>query len=323
MMSWTGFLKMLLAHTADWIGPPDERCLVCGDRRNGLPVPSPEAPNLERWLCAGCLRRIPWIRRIACPRCGRPVFCPDCIRRPVRAFAMNRSAVRYSDDMKAWLKLYKFRGDERYGDLLAEMLLPAYERLTAEAAAASRRAGEAAIAGADRSGAARWPGGPEAAGGPCGPWGFRRHGADPACPAGVRPSGRGVWHAVTYVPVSRERAEERGFNQAERLARAAAKWANAPLLPLLRRLRDGGKQSQRGRIERFRAMRAAFGPDETEIRRLAARFVRAGRSPGEPLRILLVDDIYTTGATSEACAAAIRSAAPCNVLVYVLTWARS
>jgi len=163
MMSWTGFLKMLLAHTADWIGPPDERCLVCGDRRNGLPVPSPEAPNLERWLCAGCLRRIPWIRRIACPRCGRPVFCPDCIRRPVRAFAMNRSAVRYSDDMKAWLKLYKFRGDERYGDLLAEMLLPAYERLTAEAAAASRRAGEAAIAGADRSGAARWPGGPEAA----------------------------------------------------------------------------------------------------------------------------------------------------------------
>jgi predicted amidophosphoribosyltransferase len=147
--------------------------------------------------------------------------------------------------------------------------------------------------------------------------------AEPARPVAGRRSGRGIWHAVTCVPVSRERAEERGFNHAERLARAAAEWADAPLLPLIRRLVDGGKQSQRGRAERLRAMRAVFASDEAEIRRLAARVVRTGLPPGEPLRILLVDDIYTTGATSEACAMAIRAAAPCPVRIYVLTWARS
>jgi predicted amidophosphoribosyltransferase len=315
LTSWTGFLKTLLTRSADLLGPPDARCLVCGGRRGGSP-----ARSLDGWLCADCQRRIPWIRRIACPRCGRPVFCPDCVRQPVRAFEMNRSAVRYSDEMKAWLKLYKFRGDERYGGLLAEMLFPAYVRLTAEAAAASGRADKAAIAGTPEGGQVQWPNRSGEAGRRCGSGMFD---AEPARPVAGRRSGRGIWHAVTCVPVSRERAEERGFNHAERLARAAAEWADAPLLPLIRRLVDGGKQSQRGRAERLRAMRAVFASDEAEIRRLAARVVRTGLPPGEPLRILLVDDIYTTGATSEACAMAIRAAAPCPVRIYVLTWARS
>jgi predicted amidophosphoribosyltransferase len=318
MTLWTAFLRSLFTRSVDLLGPPDARCLVCGGRLDDLPSRMPDGLRLGDWLCAGCLSRIPWIRRIACPRCGRPVFCPDCVRQPVRAFEMNRSAVRYTEDMKAWLALYKFRGDERYGWLLAEMLMPAYERLTAEASAAAGAEG-----GGER--VMSFPGphshvpvqlpGRSAGISVSSMWPFRPY-------RGGRSAGR-VWHAVTYVPVSRERAEERGFNQAERLARAAAMRADAPLLPLIRRLRDSGKQSQRGRGERLRAMRAVFGPDEEAIRRLAADAIRAGHRPDAPLRILLVDDIYTTGATAEACAGAIRAASPSPVRIYVLTWARS
>jgi Predicted amidophosphoribosyltransferases len=318
MMKWTARMRHLLSRSVDLLGPPDARCLVCGGRRLGQPPQTAGGLRLGDWLCAGCSARIPWIRRPACPRCGRPVFCPDCVRRPVRAFEMNRSAVRYNDDMKEWLALYKFRGDERYGEVLAEMLLPAYERLTAEVSAEAG-GGDAGAYRALFSSPMNWPdrsrmGHPYAASSMTG----RRSDRLPESRSGGQ-----IWHAVTYVPVGRERAEERGFNQSERLARAAAMRANAPLLPLLRRLRDSGKQSQRGRAERLRAMRAVFGPDEAGIGRLAEAAALSGCRPDAPMRILLVDDIYTTGSTAEACAEAIRAAVPFPVRIYVLTWARS
>jgi len=303
-MKWTAILRSLFSQSVDLLGPPDAHCLVCGGRRRGLPPRSADGLRIGDWLCDGCLACIPWIRRPACPRCGRPVFCPDCIRQPVRAFEMNRSAVRYNDDMKAWLALYKFRGDERYGEVLAEMMLPAFERLTAEVSAAADDEAGRVVSGTGFAGLKKIAG-----------WPDRMRG-------GRQAAGQ-VWHAVTYVPVSRERAEERGFNQSERLARAAAMRANAPLLPLLRRIRDSGKQSQRGRSERLRAMRAVFGPDDAGIRRLAELRASCGNRASEPVRVLLVDDIYTTGSTVEACAGAIRAAASYPVQVYVLTWARS
>jgi len=314
MTGWTALMRSLFSRSMDLLGPSDGRCLVCGERLRGHSPRSPEELRLVSRLCAGCQACIPWIRNPACPCCGRPVFCPDCVRQPVRAFEMNRSAVRYSGEMKKWLALYKFRGDERYGELLADMLMPAYERLTAEAAAGfNPEAGLASIAawmeGVKRNEIPRPSLMPET---------DRQTGL--SVRGGFR---RRIWHAVTYVPASRERAEERGFNQVERLARSAAMRANAPLLPLIRRLRDSGKQSQRRRAERLKAMRAIFGPDEAGLRRLAELAFRAGHPPGEPLRVLLVDDIYTTGSTAEACAEAIRAAAPCPVRVYVLTWARS
>jgi len=307
MLKWSALMRGLVSRSADLLGPPDARCLVCGERRRGKPAGTPDGLRLGDWLCAGCLMCIPWIRRPVCPRCGRAVFCPDCVRQPVRAFEMNRSAVRYSEDMKKWLALYKFRGDERFGGLLAEMLVPAYERLTAEVSALAPGESRVSVSEARFANRRSPSGGHASSRGPASFFGL---------------PGR-IWHAVTYAPASRERAEERGFNQAERFARAVAMRADAPVLGLIRRLRDGGKQSQRGRAERLRAMRAVFGPDEAGIRQLARMAARAGHKHEEPLRILLVDDIYTTGATAEACAEAIRGASPCPVRIYVLTWARS
>jgi ComF family protein len=110
--------------------------------------------------------------------------------------------------------------------------------------------------------------------------------------------------AVTWVPLSRRRRADRGFDQALALARVVGRRLDAPVLPLLRRVSDGGQQARRGGRERRVAVRGAF----------AAR----GRAPA---RVLLVDDVLTTGATAAACAEALARAGAREVSV--LTAARA
>lgn len=93
--------------------------------------------------------------------------------------------------------------------------------------------------------------------------------------------------AVTWVPTTGARRRARGFDQGRLLARAVARRLGVPCLPLLRRL-PGPPQTGASRAERLR------GP------RLVAR-----RSP--PARVLLVDDVVTTGATLTAAARALRA----------------
>ncbi|MGQ9494719.1 MAG: ComF family protein [Thermoanaerobaculaceae bacterium] len=93
---------------------------------------------------------------------------------------------------------------------------------------------------------------------------------------------------VTFVPMRRWRLVQRGYNQAELLARELAKRAQWDFQPLLRRIASG---SQRGlsRSARKAQMVSAF---------LSTRTV--------PPRVLLVDDVVTTGATAAACCKALK-----------------
>jgi ComF family protein len=109
---------------------------------------------------------------------------------------------------------------------------------------------------------------------------------------------------VTWVPLTRRRRADRGFDQALALARVVGRRLDAPVLPLVRRVSDGGQQARRGGTERRVAVRGAF----------AAR----GRAPA---RVLLVDDVLTTGATAAACAEALARAGAREVSV--LTAARA
>lgn len=104
-----------------------------------------------------------------------------------------------------------------------------------------------------------------------------------------------VWDAesdaVTWVPLSRRRLAERGFDQAHALALVVARRLGRPALPLLVRKADTAPQARRAGSDR----RAA----------VAGLFRAEGRSPP---RVLLVDDVLTTGATASACARALREA---------------
>lgn len=121
--------------------------------------------------------------------------------------------------------------------------------------------------------------------------------------------------AVTFVPLSDGRLAERGFNQAEQLALTVGRHIRRPVLPLLVRTRHTAKQSFKTRSERLRDMSGVFAIDPFAAKRLGAL-----RKKGYPLRILITDDVYTTGSTLNQCAQVLT--ASFDVQVYGLSWAR-
>jgi predicted amidophosphoribosyltransferase len=119
-----------------------------------------------------------------------------------------------------------------------------------------------------------------------------------AAPAGL------LAGTVVAVPAHPGRRRARGYDPAELLARALARRTGLPLEPVLRR--GGGSVRQLGAP---RHVRRAPG-------RLAVTAVL--RSPPA---VVLVDDVHTTGATLEACAAALLEAGAQRVVA--VTWART
>ena len=100
---------------------------------------------------------------------------------------------------------------------------------------------------------------------------------------------------VVPVPLHRERQRERGYNQAELLARPLARQLGLPCRPvLLVRTRPRPDKLHLSLEERWESVRGAFA-------------ARPG-SQVDNLRVLLVDDVMTTGATLDACAKALREA---------------
>ena len=114
---------------------------------------------------------------------------------------------------------------------------------------------------------------------------------------------------VTPVPLHPMRLLGRRFNQAAEIARPLARRAGLAYLPgAIVRRRDTPSQAGRSGAGRRRNMAAAFVSPKPMWRRLEGR------------RVLLVDDVLTTGATAEACARVLKAAgAAC---VHVATVAR-
>ena len=113
---------------------------------------------------------------------------------------------------------------------------------------------------------------------------------------------------VVPVPLARGRRRERGYNQSEELARVYARQLGLRCAPrYLQRERDTRSQTGLNFSARRRNVQGAF------------RVPRAQAVRG--LRLLLIDDVLTTGATAQACARACRRAGAAEV--HLLTVARA
>ena len=103
------------------------------------------------------------------------------------------------------------------------------------------------------------------------------------CHAAGRP-----WDALVSVPLFAVRQRERGFNQSFELAQALGRRQKLPVWPCLVRTRPTEQQANLARSGRLRNLRAAF--------ELKSEFDVKDKS------LLIIDDVFTTGATAEACA---------------------
>ena len=110
-------------------------------------------------------------------------------------------------------------------------------------------------------------------------------------------------HLVLPLPLSAQRLQTRGFNQALELARHLA--PDKVNTELLLRVRDTPPQSSLPRHERLRSVQGAF----------AVEPLRANELSG--LRVVLVDDVMTSGASLHAASTALRSAGVQHITVLV------
>ena len=116
---------------------------------------------------------------------------------------------------------------------------------------------------------------------------------------------REAWDVIVPVPLHRLKESEREFNQAGRLARRLSDATKIPLnARLLRRVEPTRTQTLLSRAERAENVRRAF-----TLRRPVAL---------EGRRVVLVDDVFTTGATTSACAQVLRTAGAGEVCVWTV-----
>jgi competence protein ComFC len=200
----------------------------------------------EKRLCPVCLESLQLIKEPICQVCGRGFdkapstgVCFDCVRIAEEERVMNRSPVAYTDQVAAWVRLFKYRGKEGLatpmGRWMAEVARVHYARENIS--------------------------------------------------------------LVTFVPLHEERLIQRGFNQAEKLADEVGRRLRLPVCPLLVRNKDTAYQSKRTREERLSALGGSVILADGAWKRHVANQV-----------VLIVDDVYTTGATVRECAKPLRQA---------------
>ncbi len=115
---------------------------------------------------------------------------------------------------------------------------------------------------------------------------------------------KGDYSAICYVPLHKKRRRQRGFDQAEQLAKGISEITGIPFVSAAKRTRNTKTQTKLSQQQRLRNMKDAF--------------IACGQISGN---VVLIDDVLTTGATAAECAAVLKRAGSDSV--FVLTFARA
>jgi len=107
---------------------------------------------------------------------------------------------------------------------------------------------------------------------------------------------------ITYVPMEKKKEKKRGFNQAELIAEELGKILGKKVVPLLRKVRETRSQTELNEEERLINVKNAFSAISKVL----------------PDNVLLVDDIWTTGATMKECSKVLKKAGVKNIFGFTL-----
>lgn len=109
------------------------------------------------------------------------------------------------------------------------------------------------------------------------------------------------------VPLHWIRMRERQFNQAEEIAKMVGEEMGLPLLNRLKRVRSTKTQTRLSRKQRMENLKGAFS--------LKKQWFRREDDFSDLPGVILVDDVFTTGSTVDACAKVLRKAGVKRVVV--------
>ena len=109
---------------------------------------------------------------------------------------------------------------------------------------------------------------------------------------------------ITFVPMFRKKEKQRGFNQAEIIAKKVGEMTGSKVLSLLEKIKDTPSQTKLDKNERLKNIRGSFRIKEGIICNS---------------NILLVDDVWTSGATMKECARVLKKSGVKRVFGFTLT----
>jgi len=107
---------------------------------------------------------------------------------------------------------------------------------------------------------------------------------------------------ITYVPMHIKKQRKRGFNQAEIIAKEISKKLDKPVVKMLEKIKQTKDQASLNKEARLKNPKGCFSAVETRPLKKLRSLIR-GR-----VSVLLVDDVYTSGATMQECSKVLHKA---------------
>ena len=109
---------------------------------------------------------------------------------------------------------------------------------------------------------------------------------------------------ITFVPMGKNRKRERGFNQAEEIAKELQKITNKEMLPLLEKVKESPNQAKLSQSERRKNLLDSFDVLKENATKIKNK------------KIVIIDDVFTTGTTLNECSKVLLKHKPASVRTF-------